>query len=182
MARNPKPLPLLVPASSPSVFWSHLTKACGVFSELHPVRRLLGHTVLEGGLSRESELSVGAVSSLWPQPTAGPGLLLCPPHPHGSLGIFLLQTDPFLLRRLLFPHPQLHTLSWCGVLFCGGVYVCSGGGGGISRIPTRQDAEHTLCLMRGAPVSQPGLAQPSFPEPLSPPGCRCLQIPGEWCS
>lgn len=36
--------------------------------------------------------------------------------------------------------------------------------------------------MHGAPVSQPGPAQLSFPEPLSPPGCGCLQIPGEWRS
>lgn len=86
------------------------------------------------------------------------------------------------MLRFLFSHPQVHPLCWQGVLLCGGVYVCTGRGGGVSQIPTTRDAEHRLCPVHGAPVSQPGLAQLSFPEPRSPSGCCCLQIPGEWCS
>lgn len=54
--------------------------------------------------------------------------------------------------------PQVHTLCWRGMLFCGGVYVCVGEGRGVYRTPKRQDAEHTLCPVHGAPVSQPGQA------------------------
>lgn len=65
---------------------------------------------------------------------------------HKPLGISLFQIDPSLLRRFLIPHPQVHPLCWRGVLLCGGVYVCTGRGEGVSRI-----SNYMGCLAHAVP-------------------------------
>lgn len=87
-----------------------------------------------------------------------------------------------MLRRFLVSHPQCTHSAGAGC-FSVVVYRCVQVGMGVSLGFQLHGMLSPGCApMHGAPVSQPGLAQLSFPEPHSPPGCCCLQIPGEWCS